>query len=128
MLSVFICMPYGDHHSDEQRSDNTKMAMYVWHTLACTRQIFPYCPHLSHFLDVMIRENQQCKADGFKRDDWIAYSQYWMQKCDCVLVMTHSGFGITAGMKAEIALANKLRIPVFETYDGLAQSYGIDGL
>lgn len=133
MLSVFICMPYGDHRSAEQRLFNAEKAMDAWCTLARTGEISPYCPHLSHFLAERDRSNWE-QQGGIKsfglihREDWLAFSQYWLAKCDCILVLTHSGFGITEGMELEIKYANELRIPVFETYGGIGQAYGIEGL
>lgn len=112
MISVYICMPYGDHNTPEQRLYNAQAAMRVWHVLA-SAGFAPYCPHLSHYLHELKPQ---------KRELWITHCLHWVHKCDCVLVFGEK----TDGMRMEIANAWQANKPVFRTFGELGAAYGME--
>lgn len=110
LTRVFICMPYGDHNTLEQREANTRKAMAVWHELA-DHGFLPYCPHLSHYL-------QEHRSRD--RGEWLLHSLKWLAACDCAIV-----FGeVTEGMQLEIDKAHANGQPVFSMYGDLFSAYG----
>lgn len=112
MITIFICMQYGDDNDLETRRCHAEHAMRVWHILA-DAGFQPYCPLLSHFLH---------ELSPRPRKHWLAQSRAWVDKCDCLLVV---GL-ITEGMKQEIADAHFSHIPVFGSIDQLAAAYGME--
>jgi nucleoside 2-deoxyribosyltransferase len=112
MISVFICMKYGDHNTLELREYNTKAAMAVWHTLRAAG-FAPYCPHLSHYL----HEFRPCE-----RQQWLNQGLHWLERCDCVIVFGDE----TEGMAAEVKRAYMLGKPVFRTFGDIGSAYGVE--
>lgn len=112
MISVFICMPYGDHNSDAVRENNAKAAMGIAMRLADSG-FLPYCPHLSHYLHGMYPRS---------RSHWLWQTISWVDLCDCVLAIN----GPTEGMRQEIAAARKGNKPVFTDIKELARAYGME--
>lgn len=125
MISVYICLPYGDHNSPEQRLANTQRAMQLWHELADSRAVSsceanrrtytaafaPFCPHLSHFLH---------EYKPRPRHEWLRHCLYWVQHCSCLLAIGEP----TEGMQLEIFHARELGKPVFRTVQELVRAYG----
>ena len=114
MIKVFICMPYGDDNSLEQREHNTKRALDVFHMLADDGFI-PICPHLSHFAH---------EHRNRPRDWWLTHSMLQMDTCDCV-IMFHGNDGPTEGMTLEILRANQNKQPVFGLVSEIKRAYGL---
>jgi len=113
-IRVFICMPYGDDNTLEQREHNTKAAMGVFHALA-DAGFYPICPHLSHYLHEM--KNRP-------RSFWLTHSMLQLDTCDCLLVM-HNQDGPSEGMQMEIKRAHQNGQPVFDMFGALQRAFGM---
>ena len=61
---------------------------------------FPYVPHLTHLWHMISPRPY---------NEWLALDNEWLKKCDAVIRVS----GPSEGADAEIALANRLGIPVY---------------
>jgi hypothetical protein len=70
----------------------------------------PFCPLLSHFLDVTHPRDYQT---------WLDYDLSWLEVCDVVLRLP----GESVGADVEVARAQELGIPVFFGLADLLQAF-----
>jgi hypothetical protein len=110
MISVFVCMPYGDHESPKKRLENTTAAIEVADRLA-DLGFLPYCPHLSHFWH---------ERHPHEREHWMWQSLAWATRCDCVLAIGYP----SPGMQREMAVTHAAGKPVFMDVETLSTVYG----
>jgi len=73
---------------------------------------FPFCPPVDDWFHMMVHNGERVT-----RNMLLKYSKSWLEKCDAVLVL--SRWRKSEGVKAEIARAKELSIPVFYNMDDL---------
>ncbi|HOD08754.1 MAG TPA: DUF4406 domain-containing protein [Myxococcota bacterium] len=76
----------------------------------------PFCPWLDGLFIIQQGGTNTLTADDMKR-----YSMAWLERSDCVLVL--SGWENSEGTKAEIARAQELEIPVYYNMADLMRVY-----
>lgn len=107
---VFICSPFSaDNDADlfrniEYAQDASKDAI--------DRGESPYTPHL--FLTQILKDGDQAQ-----RDLSLELAKRWLRRCDGLAV--YIDYGVSAGMKGEIAAATAAHIPIW--YRGLHDEY-----
>jgi len=107
---VFICSPFSaDNDADlfrniEYAQDASKDAI--------DRGESPYTPHL--FLTQILKDGDQAQ-----RDLSLELAKRWLRRCDGLAV--YIDYGVSAGMKGEIAAATAAHIPIW--YRGLHDDY-----
>src|SRR5689334_9793045 len=97
MITVYIAGPYTSPDPCENTNRAIKMADQL-----LARGFAPFVPHLSHFWHTVSPKPYQT---------WIDYDLEWVKRCDCVLRLC----GESKGADGEVALAESIGIPVFET-------------
>lgn len=111
MIYVYVCSKYGDHNDLATREANVKASMDAWHQLVDAGFV-PYCPLLSHFLH---------EHKPRERLVWLTQALYWVDKCDCLLVLGE----MSQGVRGEIVRARSRGIPVFYSFEELYRAYGV---
>lgn len=112
---IYIAGPYmgkhtHDHHSYFAISQNIANAHEASLTLARMGYLF-FCPHTHSAHNEVI-------APDIPPEYWYELDNYFLDYCDALLVLP----GESRGVKAEIALANKLGIPVYTDIETLAKN------
>lgn len=100
-MKVYIASPYT--HGDIGVNVKTNMDTAI--LLADTGYV-PFAPLLTHFLHL---------AHPRSYEYWVEYDNEWVEVCDIVLRLP----GYSKGADAEVALAEKLHIPVVYTLEEL---------
>ncbi len=108
-MTVFISGPYS-HPTRKVRQINTEMAMdaalEVIH-----RGHYPYCPHLSHYLD----EHQEAIAgSGIDYETWMRVCLAFLSKCQAILFL-----GESPGSLREMQMAAALHLKIYRTTEDL---------
>ena len=73
------------------------------------RGYVPYIPHLDPQMILLLREDEHITIEKFLEDDLV-----WLAQCHAMFLLP--GSSKSAGVHGEVKLANKLGIPIFETY------------
>lgn len=94
---VYIAAPY----SRPDPLGNTVHAMHVWDHL-WVNGYAPFCPHWSHWQHLY-------KPRSY--EEWLEYDNCFLPCCDAVLRLA----GESAGADGEVALAESLGIPVYQS-------------
>lgn len=102
---IYIAGPY----TGGDVAENVAAAMEAWHKLA-DAGLYPFCPHLSHFLHI---HRQRPYAE------WLDHDLAWLDACHAVLRLPGRSPG--AGADGEVARANEMGIPVFVDLEGLVR-------
>lgn len=74
--------------------------------------LIPFIPHLTHFWHTMSPQPYEF---------WLAYDMEWLRVCHAVLRFP----GASSGADKEVAEAQRLGIPVFDSIESLAAYYGL---
>lgn len=75
----------------------------------------PFCPALDFIFFLLLRDGEYITEPMIKR-----FSKDWLEACDAVMLTP--GWQKSGGTLAEIALAEKLGIPVFKNLDELVSA------
>lgn len=101
-MRIFIAGKYGDHLPESERLMNVQLAVEAARTLLL-RGHEPYCPHLSHYIDL-----------GWRRlsaERWYQVQLSWLAVSDGVLMLDN--WRESVGATQERAEARRLGIPVY---------------
>jgi hypothetical protein len=90
---------------------NVKDAMDLWHILA-ELGFYPYCPHLSYYLNTKCF-SLQTYEDGLRHDF------VWIKVCDAVYRMP----GASKGADREVVFATEQEIPVYYDIDQMLDAF-----
>lgn len=75
-LRIYVAGPYTKGYVQGNVNRAMEAAVALIHQGHC-----PFCPHLSHYLDAVARE-QGCPLNW---DDWMAQDLMWLAQCDALL-------------------------------------------
>ena len=101
MVYVYIAAPYSQ--GDPVLNTRAAIATADW---LLERDFVPFVPHLSMFWHAVSPKPYE---------EWLAYDNEWLQRCDCVLRLP----GESHGADKEVALAESFGIPVFTDKESL---------
>lgn len=117
MKLVYIAGPYRrtDTSSQERNIRNAERVAVAVVNCAAKYGWFPVTPHLNtaHF-DRMI--------PAMSPDYWLDGTAALLLKCDAVLLTSHDAAEVSKGTAAEIDLARRNNIPVYETFDAFVKA------
>ena len=91
--------------------DNMRRGMRV-STEVMLAGFAPFCPWLDYHYQLMLRDGETLTVQQY-----YDYSMAWLEASDFVLVLPNSEH--SKGVKAELARAKELGIPVFQTVEEL---------
>ncbi len=110
MPAVYIAGPLG---TGEDVAANVRRALEMWHELD-GHGFTAYCPHLSHFL--ALHQPRSLYV-------WMRHDFAWLRRCDCLLRLK----GKSAGADKEVAYAESIGVPVFESVQALVAHHLVTG-
>jgi pentatricopeptide repeat protein len=103
---VYVAGPYTGDGSEVAKRDNTNKAIHMFHELM-DRGFKPFCPHLSHFADLVKTRPYQ---------DWLDLDLVWLAVCDALYLIP----GSSPGAKVEVGFCKSVGIPVFTDMEALS--------
>jgi len=101
-VKIYIASPYS---SQGDKLQNVRTAILAGEAVSALGHT-PFIPVLNHFWDRLFPHDEKF---------WIDYDIKWLEVCDAVLRLD----GESKGADIEVAVAEKLGIPVYYSFRGL---------